>query len=180
MSQSSATNTELLAPAGQPDAGYAALHYGADAVYCGLAAFSARAEAVNFTPGELALFARHAHSLTPKRRVYLTLNTLLQDAEIGPAIDTMAAALDCGVDALIIQMAIHNLDGARAAKRLGFHRVTLARELTLPEIADISANGGAEIECFIHGTLCYSYSGLCLFSSMTTGRSGNRGRCGTP
>ena len=192
---------ELLAPAGERDAGYAALEYGADAVYLGLDRFSARAEAVNFTPDALAEFVEYAHSLTPRRRVYCTLNTLVQDRELPDAGLTLFDAARCGVDAIIVQdagvaalvrerfptlslhastqMAIHNLDGALAAKRLGFRRVTLARELTLSEVGGIvqGVGPGMEVETFIHGTLCYSYSGLCLFSSMTTGRSGNRGRC---
>lgn len=198
MAQPSPT-PELLAPAGQPDAGYAALHYGADAVYLGLGSFSARAEAVNFTPDELAEFAAYAHSLPRPRKVYLTLNTLVKQTELPAAADTLLAAAECGVDAVIIQdlgvaklarerfptlhlhastqMAIHSLEGAMLAKQLGFSRVTLARELTLDEVRSIAAESGIEVETFIHGTLCYSYSGLCLFSSMVTGRSGNRGRC---
>lgn len=190
---------ELLAPAGQPDAGYAAFHYGADAVYLGLNRFSARAEAVNFTAAELAALVDHAHALMPRRNVYLTLNTLLQADELDRAAKTLVIARDCGVDAVIVQdlgiarlvrehfpemhlhastqMAIHNLAGAIEAKRLGCSRVTLARELTLAEVKRIVDESGLEIETFIHGTLCYSYSGLCLFSSVVTGRSGNRGRC---
>ncbi len=190
---------EILAPAGDPDAGYAALHYGADAVYLGLSRFSARAEATNFTPEQLAEFAAYAHSLSPRRKVYLALNTLIKQGELAGAAETLAVGRECGVDAVIVQdlgvarlarerfpelelhastqMAIHNLEGARAAKRLGFGRVTMARELTLEELARIAAGAGLEIEVFIHGTLCYSYSGLCLFSSIATGRSGNRGRC---
>lgn len=192
---------ELLAPAGEPDSGYAALAYGADAVYLGLERFSARAEAVNFSPRDLAEFVVYAHSLRPARRVYLALNTLIKENEIPSAAATLLEAAECGVDAVIVQdwgvarlvrrhfpglalhastqMAIHSLEGALAAKRLGCARVTLARELTLDEVARIVAGVGPDlaIETFIHGTLCYSYSGLCLFSSMATGRSGNRGRC---
>ncbi len=192
---------ELLAPAGEPDSGYAALAYGADAVYCGLDRFSARAEAVNFTPADLADFVTYAHSLTPRRSVYCTLNTLVRQAEFSDAIRTLMDAAECGVDAVIVQdagiaslvrqyipslklhastqMAIHNVQGALAAKELGFRRVTLARELTLPEVGEIVQAVGPdmEVETFIHGTLCYSYSGLCLFSSIANGRSGNRGRC---
>ncbi|MDR3077595.1 MAG: U32 family peptidase [Planctomycetota bacterium] len=190
---------ELLAPAGGPDAGYAALHYGADAVYLGLARHSARAEAVNFTPEQLAEFAAYAHSLPSRRQVYLALNTLIRQDELPAAAETAALAADCGVDAIIVQdlgvarlirerfpeialhastqMAIHNLAGAEAAAEIGCSRVTLARELTLREVAHIASRSRAETEVFIHGTLCYSYSGLCLFSAMTTGRSGNRGSC---
>lgn len=197
-----AATVELLAPAGGPDSGYAALHYGADAVYLGLERFSARAEAVNFTTESLAVFAAFAHSRTPRRKAYLALNTLVKENELAGAAETLLAAVEAGVDAVITQdlgvaalvrrhfpslelhastqMAIHNLDGARAARDLGFTRVTLARELTLGEIEDIVAHAGLEVEVFIHGALCYSYSGLCLFSSLCTGRSGNRGRCAYP
>ncbi|MDR1744592.1 MAG: U32 family peptidase, partial [Planctomycetota bacterium] len=180
---------ELLAPAGQPDAAYAAFRYGADAVYLGLDRFSARAEAVNFTPDQLDEAVAYAHSLSPQRRVYLALNTLVQEHELPGAATSLALAAEAGVDAVIVQdlgvariarerfpglalhastqMAIHNPEGVRAAKHLGFSRVTLARELTLDElreIARIASNEGIETEVFIHGTLCYSYSGLCLFS----------------
>lgn len=190
---------EILAPAGQPDAGYAALHYGADAVYLGLSRFSARAEAVNFSPEELAEFTAYAHSLAPRRNVYLALNTLVKQTELASASETLLVASACGVDAVIVQdlgvarlvrehfpslslhastqMAVHNLEGALAVRELGFDRVTVARELTLAELRRLTGESGLEIEAFIHGTLCYSYSGFCLFSSMTTGRSGNRGRC---
>ncbi len=190
---------ELLAPAGSPDAGYAALAYGADAVYLGLDQFSARAEADNFTPESLREFTGYAHSLVPARRVYLTLNTLIKEDELPAVVQALAVAAEAGVDAVIVQdlgvyalardyfprlrlhastqMAVHSLDGARAAARLRFARVVLARELTAREVADITREAPLEIETFIHGTLCYSYSGLCLFSSVLTGRSGNRGRC---
>lgn len=190
---------ELLAPAGQPDAAYAALQYGADAVYLGLTRFSARAEAINFTPADLTELAAYAHSLPQPKKIYLTLNTLVKQSEFKDALHTLADAALAGIDAIIVQdlglaqttkklfpdiplhastqMTIHNLDSALAAQDLGYKRATLARELTLKEIAHIRKNCTLEIETFIHGTLCYSYSGLCLFSSLLTGRSGNRGRC---
>ncbi|MDR1745138.1 MAG: U32 family peptidase, partial [Planctomycetota bacterium] len=190
---------ELLAPAGQPEAGYAALHYGADAVYLGLKIFSARADAVNFSPEELGRFVAFAHSFAPARKVYLAVNTLVREDELPSAAESLLVAAEAGVDAVIVQdlgvarlarerfpslelhastqMAIHNLAGAKEAERLGFGRVTMARELTLDELRHIAAEAGVEIEAFIHGTLCYSYSGLCLFSSIVAGRSGNRGRC---
>lgn len=193
---------ELLAPAGDPDCAYAALHYGADAIYLGMRRFSARAEAGNFTADELGGVAAYAHSLTPRRSVYVALNTLIRDPEINDVLDLLMAVSEAGADALIVQdagvaalarrycpglrlhastqMAIHSLDGARAAARAGFSRVTLARELTLPEIAAIAAGAGVEVEVFIHGALCYSYSGLCLYSALLRGRSGNRGRCAYP
>jgi putative protease len=190
---------ELLAPAGGPDAAFAAFHYGADAIYLGLKKFSARAEAENFTLDELAEVTAYAHSLTPHRRVFVTINTLVRQDELPELVETLAALADIGVDALIIQdlgvyhlvrryfpelelhastqLAVHNRAGAETLKRLGFTRVVLARELTIEEVRDITATAGIETEVFIHGALCYSYSGLCLFSSQTLGRSGNRGKC---
>ncbi len=188
-----------MAPAGGPDAGYAALHFGADAIYLGLARFSARADAENFSLESLSAITAYAHSMTPSRRVYVTLNTLIQEAELPEVAEVLRAVTELGVDALIVQdlgvlrlarefspdlslhastqLAVHNLAGACAARALGFQRVTLARELTLPEIREIARESGVEIETFVHGALCYSYSGLCLFSSHLRGRSGNRGRC---
>ena len=193
---------ELLAPAGGPDAAYAALHYGADAIYCGLPRFSARADAENFTLQQLGEAVAFAHAQTPRRRVYVTVNTLVLQSELPALIETLAALSGLGVDALIVQdlgvaavvrehfpelrlhastqLAIHNRAGAAAARDFGFKRVTLARELTLDELRDISALPGIETEAFIHGALCYSYSGLCLFSSQMLGLSGNRGRCAQP
>jgi putative protease len=194
-----AHRVELLAPAGGPDAAFAAFHYGADAIYLGLKKFSARAEAENFTLDELAEVTAYAHSLTPRRRVFVTINTLVRQDELAELVETLAAVSDIGVDALIIQdlgvyhfvrryfpelelhastqLAVHNRAGAEALKQLGFTRVVLARELTFEEVRDITATAGIETEVFIHGALCYSYSGLCLFSSQTLGRSGNRGKC---
>ncbi len=188
-----------MAPAGGPDAGYAALHFGADAIYLGLSDFSARADAENFSLEALSEITDYAHSLQPRRRVYVAFNTLVLDAELPAAADRLQALAELQVDALIVQdlgvlrlarefapdlarhastqLAVHNLAGAQAARMLGFQRVTLARELTLPEIREIARDGGVEVETFVHGALCYSYSGLCLFSSLLLGRSGNRGRC---
>lgn len=193
---------ELLAPAGEPASAYAALHYGADAVYLGLKRFSARAEAVNFSPAELGELVGFAHSLQPARRVYLTLNTLVKENELADAAKTLVTATEQGVDAVIAQdlgvaelvrrycpgvklhastqMAIHSLAGAKAVRDLGYDRVTLARELTLGEVEAVAQESGLEVEVFIHGALCYSYSGLCLCSSLKNGRSGNRGRCAYP
>ncbi len=190
---------ELLAPAGGPDAAYAAFHYGADAIYLGLKKFSARAEAENFTLEETAEVVAYAHSLTPPRRVFVTVNTLLRHDELPELVETLAALEEMQVDALIIQdlgvywlvrqhfpglelhastqLAVHNRAGADVLYRLGFERVVLARELTFEEVRDVTAATGVETEVFIHGALCYSYSGLCLFSSQTLGRSGNRGKC---
>ncbi len=192
-------SVELLAPAGGPDAAFAAFHYGADAIYLGLKKFSARAEAENFTLEEVAEITAYAHDLQPRRRVFVTINTLIRQDELPELVETLSALADVGVDALIIQdlgvyhlarshfpelelhastqMAVHNRAGVEALRQLGFRRVVLARELTLEEVRDITATGGVETEVFIHGALCYSYSGLCLFSSQTLGRSGNRGKC---
>lgn len=188
---------ELLAPAGTPDAAWAALTYGAEAVYVGLPRFSARAEADNFSTEALDELIGYAHSLD--RRVYITLNTLIQENELGAALSTLAQISELNVDAVIVQdlgiarlirknfpqlrlhastqLAVHNLDGAQQLAEIGFSRVVLARELSLDAIEHITQNCGIETEAFIHGALCYSYSGLCLLSSHQLGRSGNRGRC---
>jgi len=190
---------ELLAPAGGLDAGYAAFHYGADAIYLGLKKFSARAEAENFTLDDLDAITSFAHALERKRRVFVTVNTVILQNELRELVEVLGAMSEIGVDALIIQdmgvynivrrhfpelelhastqLAVHNRAGAEALKAMGFTRVVLARELTIEEVADITATSGIETEVFIHGALCYSYSGLCLFSSQTNGRSGNRGKC---
>jgi putative protease len=170
-----------------------------DAIYLGLKRFSARAEAENFTLEELDEVTAYAHSLRPRRRVFVTINTLIRQDELPELVEAVAALDEIGVDALIIQdlgvyhlvrrhfphlelhastqMAVHNRAGAAVLHRLGFRRVVLARELTFEEVHDITAEAGVETEVFIHGALCYSYSGLCLFSSQTLGRSGNRGKC---
>ena len=192
--------TELLAPAGDIEAGYAALAYGADAVYLGLQSFSARAEATNFTPESLKVFTAYAHSLNKK--VLVAVNTVFFDEELPALIDTLAAVEDAHADGVIVQdlgtariikkhfpslrlhgstqMAVHNREGVEALRDLGFKRVVLARELTLDEIKDICAVPGIEKEVFIHGALCYCYSGLCLFSAIYAGRSANRGKCVYP
>jgi putative protease len=190
---------ELLAPAGGPEAAFAAFHFGADAIYLGLKKFSARAEAENFTLEEVDEITAYAHRLQPRRRVFVTINTLIRQDELPELVEAVAALADIGVDALIIQdlgvyylvrkhfpelelhastqLSVHNRAGAEALHRLGFQRVVLARELTFEEVRDITATAGIETEVFIHGALCYSYSGLCLFSAQTLGRSGNRGKC---
>lgn len=194
--------TELLAPAGDLECAYAAFHYGADAVYLGLKRFSARAEAANFSPAELGEITAFAHAAAPRRAVFVALNTLLMDDEIEDAIEALEMAAATGVDAVIVQdlglarlarsyfpglelhastqLAIHNVAGAQMARDLGFSRVTLARELSLREVEAIVREGGIAVETFVHGALCYSVSGLCLYSSMLRGRSGNRGRCAYP
>ena len=188
---------ELLAPAGDIEAAYAALFYGADALYLGLSQFSARATATNFSFEELCEITNYAH--TKNAKIYVTINTLLQDNQLSDLIKMLDYCVHSGTDAVIIQdlgvarvvkekypelqmhastqMAVHNVQGALALKKLGFSRVVLARELTLPEIKEIASIKGLETEAFIHGALCYAYSGLCLFSSMETGMSANRGKC---
>ncbi|MFL5329755.1 MAG: peptidase U32 family protein [Gemmataceae bacterium] len=190
---------ELLSPAGGPDAAFAAFHHGADAIYLGLKKFSARAEAENFTLDEVNEVTAYAHSLSPVRRVFVTINTLVRQDELPELIADLAALDDIGVDALIVQdlgvakivrdhfpslelhastqLAVHNRAGAQALGRFGFTRVVLARELTFEEVRDITSMTDIKTEVFVHGALCYSYSGLCLFSAQTLGRSGNRGKC---
>lgn len=191
---------ELLAPAGDIEAGYAALYYGADAVYLGLSKFSARATATNFDEPALDEFTAYAHSL--KRKVYVALNTVLQEGELPDLIKSLDICTRCHVDGLIIQdlgvarvmkksypwfemhastqMAVHNKEGALFLQKMGFKRVVLARELTSAEIKEIAAIPNLETEAFIHGALCYSYSGLCQFSAIEYGRSANRGKCMYP
>lgn len=192
---------ELLAPAGNLEAGYAALHYGADAVYLGLTRFSARAGAENFTADELDEFTAYAHSLG--RKVFVALNTVLTEAEINELPEVFQTLRRVRVDALIVQdlgvaylakrllpeielhastqMAVHNAEGAQFLQAQGFKRVVLARELSLAEIKAIAAaTPGLDLEVFVHGALCYSYSGQCLFSALEYGKSANRGRCVYP
>jgi putative protease len=191
-----APHVELLAPAGEPRALRAALAAGADAVYFGLARWSARAFAGNFA-GETVVEAIETAHLSDAR-AYLALNTLLKDEEVGPALAALEAPYCAGLDALIVadlgfaarvretypklplhastQLNTHSSSQLFALARLGFTRAILARELSLVEIAALEAHG-LELEAFVHGALCYGYSGDCLLSSMVGGRSGNRGRC---
>ena len=190
---------ELLSPAGGFEAALAAFQYGADAVYLGLPRFSARADADNITPERLRALLSYARSFSPAKKIYVTFNTLVQDAELPQVIETLDAIDELAPDGVIVQdlgvarllrerfpflalhastqLAAHNLEGVLALKALGFTRVVLARELTFDEIRHIVRESGVEIEIFVHGALCYSVSGLCLFSTHTAGRSGNRGRC---
>ncbi|MBR6452007.1 MAG: U32 family peptidase, partial [Lachnospiraceae bacterium] len=190
---------ELLSPAGDVDCFLAAIRSGADAVYLG-GNFSARAYAKNFTPQELVTAIDHAHLYG--RKVYMTLNTVLKDAEMDTVIDYLIPFYEAGLDGVIIQdigllhllkkhfpllplhastqMTITDLEGVRLLDLLGAKRVVLARELSLCEIKQIHQHIDTELECFIHGSLCYAYSGKCLFSSMLGDRSGNRGRCAQP
>lgn len=191
---------ELLAPAGNLEAGYAAICYGADAVYLGLRKFSARAGAENFGEDELDTFTAYAHAKGCK--VYAAINTLLQESELQELLQQLDICSRCKIDAVILQdlgvariiresypelelhastqMAVHNKEGALFLQKQGFSRIVLARELTLTEIQEIASIEGLETEAFIHGALCYSYSGLCQFSAMELGRSANRGKCMYP
>lgn len=191
---------ELLSPAGSLEAFFAAMEKGADAVYAGLRDFSARAKAKNFTLAQMERMTAYAHSLGKK--TYVTLNTLVKESELPLLIDNLAALEAMRVDGVILQdmavarlareffpgiplhastqMTIHNSLGVRQLEELGFERVVLARELHIDEIKSIVASSKAEIECFIHGALCFSFSGQCYFSSFLGGHSGNRGRCAQP
>lgn len=194
---------ELLAPAGDFAALKAAVGNGADAVYLGAGMFNARRKASNFDPQQLAEAIEYAHLRSVK--VYLALNTLIADDEGDQALELAAQAYSDGIDAVILQdiglasvlhqmlpdlplhastqMTIHDLAGLRAAARLGIKRVILPRELSLAEIAVLTAYAesmGMATEVFVHGALCVSFSGQCLLSSMSGGRSGNRGECAQP
>ena len=191
---------ELLAPAGGAEALRAAVRGGADAVYVGLEAFNARRGAENFTLEALREAAAYAHLRGV--RVYVALNTAVLPREAADALECARQAYRAGADAFIVQdigiaaelsrtlpdarlhvstqMNVHNAAGVRAAARLGARRVTLARELALPEIAALAREAAAwdmEVEAFAHGALCVCYSGQCLMSSLIGGRSANRGMC---
>ncbi len=191
---------ELLAPAGSPEAFSAALAAGADAVYLGGSAFHARAGAANFTDAALAAAVQEAHAYGV--RVYVALNTLLYDRELGAFLSYADGLERMGVDAVIVadrgamqllatylpalpihastQASAHSLAGVEELFALGARRVVPARELALSDIKTLVAHSRAEIEVFLHGALCVSYSGQCLFSSLVGGRSGNRGECAQP
>ena len=191
---------ELLSPVGDFECLKAAVQNGADSVYFGASSFSARAFANNFNLEELEKAICYAKIRGVKTN--LTLNTLIKDNEFNDSLELAKKAYEFGIDAIIVQdlglakklielypdlpihastqMTIHNLNGALMLQKLGFKRVVLSRELSIDEIAYISKNTNIEIECFIHGALCISYSGQCLFSSMVGGRSGNRGKCAQP
>lgn len=193
-------NVELLAPAGNMECLHAAVKAGADAVYLGAGHFNARRGADNFSLENLAEACDYAHLRGVK--IYLTLNTVVLPSELSDALELARQAYRCGVDAFIVQdigisielsrimpdvevhvstqMNIHDEDGLRAAAALGATRVTLARELSLVEIArlhELAEELGVELESFAHGALCICYSGQCFMSSLVGGRSANRGRC---
>ena len=191
---------ELLAPAGGMEALMAAVENGADAVYLGARAFSARGYASNFSEEELEKAIDYAHLRGVK--IYVTVNTLLKEGEIESAFILLSRLREMGVDAIIIQdlglislsrkylpdlplhastqMTLHNSEGVRFIKELGIERVVLSREVSLEDIRKIKERNAVETEVFIHGALCISYSGQCLLSSLIGGRSGNRGYCAQP
>lgn len=191
---------ELLAPAGSLKTLKAVIHAGADAVYLGGSMFGARAYANNFNEEELLEAIRFGH--IHGRKIILAVNTLLKEYELGQLYDYLHPYYEAGLDAVIVQdmgvmefikthfpnlpihtstqMTITNVDGARLLKEQGVERVVTAREMSLEEIQRIHDEVGVELESFIHGALCYCYSGQCLFSSIIGGRSGNRGRCAQP
>jgi U32 family peptidase len=189
---------ELLAPAGSLDAVRAAVANGADAVYLGAQRFNARDEGAQLTLEELAEACRIAHGRA--RRIYLTLNVLVKPDELVEALVFLGEAIDCGIDAAIVQdlglihlirqiypeleihgstqMTVHDASGAAVLEELGVKRVVLARENTLEDLADIRARvPNLGLETFIHGALCISYSGQCFMSGMISERSANRGSC---
>lgn len=191
---------ELLAPAGDLSCLKTAVNVGADAVYFGGQAFSARAYAKNFGPEEIRAGIDYAHRYGVK--AYCTVNTLLFNHELSQALEVVYDLYEAGVDALIIQdlglaallrqelpdlplhgstqMVVHNAAGAAQLQDLGFERVVLARECTAEDIKKIHQASPIELEVFIHGALCMGYSGNCLMSSFCGGRSGNRGACAQP
>ena len=166
---------ELLSPVGDFECLKAAVQNGANAVYFGAKSFGARAFASNFDDNTLEKAINYAKLRNVKTN--LTLNTLIKENEFEDAFNIAKKAYKFGIDAIIIpihastQMTIHNLEGVNLLKDLGFKRVVLSRELSLEEIQYICKNTNIEIEAFIHGALCISYSGQCLFSSMIGGRS---------
>lgn len=192
--------TELLAPAGRWEALCAAVQNGADAVYIGEQTFSARKNAENFTWEEVGQAVQYCH--VRGVRVHLALNTLIGDKELKTYEEAVVKAAEAGVDALIIQdigaariarsvcpeMELHastqltacNSYDVDALSKMGFSRIVLARELSMEEIRHIRENTDAELEAFVHGALCISFSGKCLMSSFIGGRSGNRGMCAQP
>ena len=191
---------EILAPAGTKGAFWTALESGADAVYIGLKSFNARALARNFTLEETAALTQTAHK--KGKKLFVALNSLIKESELPEIIKTLSFLEAIEVDGLIIQdlglwriarkyfpalrlhastlMTIHNSSGVKIAHKMGFKRVVLAREMTLEEIRKAATAAPIEVEVFVHGALCFSYSGLCLFSSYFGGKSSTRGRCVQP
>ncbi len=191
---------ELLAPAGNYECFLGAIQAGADAVYLGGSKFSARAYADNFTDEEICKAILYAHVCGKK--VYMTVNTLLKDGELSELVPYMKPFYEAGLDGVIVQdfgvftalkeafpglslhastqMTLTGSMGTAFLQSLGAERIVPARELSLQEIKKIKEDTGIEIEVFVHGAMCYCYSGQCLMSSIIGGRSGNRGRCAQP
>ena len=191
------SKVELLSPAGNMECLIAAVQNGANAVYFGAEQFNARVNSKNFGKDELT----HAIEYAKLRGVktHLTLNILIKNNEFEDALKLVEFAYNSGIDAIIVQdlglakkiienfpglevhsstqMTVYNIDGVKKIQELGFSRCVLARELSIEEIENICKNTYIDIEVFIHGALCISYSGQCLMSSMIGGRSGNRGKC---
>ncbi|MDD3118279.1 MAG: U32 family peptidase [Victivallales bacterium] len=194
------TVPELLAPAGNMAAALAAFDAGADAVYAGLRQFNARERSENFSSDEMGRLIAYAHK--HRKKVYVTFNTLVKETELAEAAALLAELNAVGPDALIIQdlgilrlareyfpalplhastqMGFHNSAGLELAAAMGFRRVILERQITLDELRTLAENTPVELEMFIHGALCCSLAGKCLFSSWHGGHSGNRGRCKQP
>ena len=191
---------ELLSPAGSPEAVIAAVQNGADAVYLGLSDFNARRGAQNFSLEEFLKAVRYCR--IRGCRVYVTLNTLVNDREFAQAVDAARTVSEAGADAVLVQdlglaaairhalpdlpvhastqMSIHNLAGVEAAAQMGITRAVLARELSLEQIRFIAQHASIETEVFVHGALCFCHSGQCYMSSLIGRRSGNRGMCAQP
>ena len=191
---------ELLAPVGSMDSMVSAVNNGCDAIYLGGKDFNARQSANNFTNEELNYIIDYCHKRGVK--VNLTLNILYKEEEIQSVLNFVSQVYAYGIDAIIVQdigifnlikenfknvalhastqMTIHNIEGVKFLQGLGFNRVVLSRELSLKEIENITKNTNIEIEAFVHGAICVSYSGRCLMSSLIGERSGNRGRCAQP
>lgn len=191
---------ELLSPAGNWESFIGVINAGADAVYLGGDKFSARAYADNFTTKQLVQALALAH--LQGKRIYLTLNTLIKEREFGELYDYIAPLYEAGLDGIIVQdlgvlafcrenfpemelhastqMTITGVEGVQFLQEQGVCRVVPARELSLTELIRMKKETGVALETFIHGAICYCYSGQCLFSSLLGGRSGNRGRCAQP
>lgn len=191
---------ELLAPAGSPAAFDAAIEAGADAIYLGLPSFNARINANNFTPADIGAAFSRAHAYGVK--IYVTLNTLVFDREREDFLRTAESAYLAGADGFIVadlgaaalirksmpdielhastQLSGHNVSAAEKLAELGFTRMVCAREMSEDDISSFVKNSPIEAEVFVHGALCVSHSGQCLFSSLVGGRSGNRGECAQP
>ena len=191
---------ELLSPAGSPESVIAAVQNGADAVYMGLGNFNARRSATNFDDEEFAKAVRYCRVRDCK--VYVTMNTLVNDRELDDAVKLAARVSELGASAILVQdlgfasilrralpdiplhastqMSIHSLAGVEAAAQMGLTRAVLARELSLEQIKYIAKNAPIETEIFVHGALCFCHSGQCYMSSLIGRRSGNRGMCAQP